>query len=87
MKTEEYIGTLSCGRSGKIIFDKAAYSNINEIMKSKTPVYGGWGAHFIRLIYNENEFSEQEMIKAGYYRLIKIVKITTTVEQEEIWHC
>ena len=83
-KIEEYYATLKNGDCSKIFFSKETYQNIGEVLYSN-PVYGYNMGASIYLDKSVKDYSEEEMKKAGYFRLVKVEKVTTTIETEIVW--
>lgn len=84
MKIEEYYATLKNGSCGKLFFSKESYQNIEEVLSSN-PVYGCSLGTSIYLDKLPKEYSEEEMEKAGYSRLVRVEKTTTTIKRETIF--
>lgn len=84
-KIEKYIATTSIGCFGEIL--SSQYDLLKEIMDNKRPGYGDGSGRYICLYDSEyKRYSEKEIEEAGYYPIVKIEKVTTTIETEEIWH-
>ena len=81
---EEYYGRLKNGAFGKLcIGDGFDNKKIEDIIKENKIIYGCSSTNFIFL--EKLNYSENECEKVGYFRLVEITKVTTTVEKETVW--
>ena len=85
---EEYYGTLSTGSKGKINLSGELNSKeLEKMIKEKKLIYG---YSFGESIYIEKKdylgiYPEEDCNSTGFYRLVKIEKVTTIIEKETIW--
>ena len=84
---EEYYGTLENGDCGKIFYENNSAEETSKIILSSTePIYGHRVGSYIYLIdIKGKKYSEEDLHKAGFSRLVRMNKVIRTIEQEKIW--